>query len=300
MIKYFTSSEPYLIELQINKELENLNIKKGDLNFLETKNSEELIDFSETYSMFGNNKVAVVKDFENEELIKVLENFKDNEEYCIFLVSTLDKRKKLYKWLSKNKYVENISNYSKTKLIEWIKELGEDNGCKITNVVANEIIKLTGETDMYNISKEVFKLCCMNEKITKELVNEVVTKSSIVVSFDLTDAILKKDLSKSLTILSELISKNECMIPMVSLLNKNFSIIRSLKEVDDTTLKRSGIDYYALKNLKPYAKDKDFYANEELEKYISLTEKADFDLKDGLEPQSIVERLIISVSMKGE
>lgn len=300
MIKYFTSNEPYLTELEIKKELNDRGIKKGDLNYLETKSLEELVNFSQTYNMFNDNKVAIIKDIENEDLIKFLDDFKTDNQYCIILTSTLDKRKKLYKWLSKNKLVHNIPNYTKASLIEWIKALGEENNCKITNIAATEVIKLTGESDMYNIAQEVYKLCCMNEKITKELVNEVVSKSSMVVSFDLTDAIIKKDISKSLSILNELISKNESMIPIVALLNKNFSVIRSLKEVDDTTLKQSGIDYMTLKILKPYAKNNNLYNSKELDKYIDLTEKADFDLKNGLIEKEVVEKLIISISMRGE
>lgn len=298
MIKHLISSEPYLINLKIEEELKKLNIAKKDLNYLEPKSIDELNNFSETYSLFNDNKIAIIKNIEDENLIKVLENSLDNVN--IFLVSPIDKRKKLYKWLSKNKYIEDIPVYNKSKLLEWIQELGYKNNCKISNNAANEIIKLTGENDMYNIEQEVYKLICMNEKITSELVKKVVTKSSILVSFDLTDAILKKNISKSLTILNYLISKNESMIPIIALLNKNFSVIRSLKEVDDTTLKQSGIDYFTLKNLRPYAKDNILYDDKKLEKYINLTEKADFYLKNGLEEKLILEQLIISISMKGE
>lgn len=298
MILHLTSNEPYLISNEISKELKKLNISKGDMDYLETKNLEQLENFVNSYSLFSPIKIAVVKELEDEKLIKIFENVGDD--LLIIMASPLDKRKKLYKWLSKKKFIKDIPIYKKVELINWIKELGVKWNCKITNDMANEILKLTGENDMYNIEQEVYKLTCMNTKLTKELIQTVVRKSSMVVSFDLTNSILKKDLNKSLSILQELIEKNETMIPIIALLNKNFSVIRSLKEVDDSVLKESGIDYYTLKNLRPYAYDKKLYTNAELERYIKLTEKADFELKNGVDEKLIMEKLIISISMGGE
>lgn len=297
MILHLISTEQYLIDMEVTKILDNLNINKKDLNYLEPKSMNDLENFTETYSLFSNQKIAIIKNIEDEKLIPIFENLSDD--ITILLINTLDKRKKLYKWLSKNKKLKDISTYNKSNLIKWIQELGIEFNSKITISNANEILDRTGENDMYNIKQEVLKLCCMKEKITSTLINCVISKSSLVVSFDLTNSILKKDLSKSLKILNELIEKNEQMIPIVALLNKNFSVIKSLKQVNDTVLKESGIDFFTIKNLRPYSKDNTFYTQKELEKYIDLTEKADFELKNGLDPKLIIEKLIISISMKG-
>lgn len=290
---HITSSEKYLIDKKVQEIKNELGIEgKNDMNYLITKSTYELTNFVNTFSFFDQgNKLAIVKEVESEELIPIIENLPDN--VTLIILNDLDKRKKLYKYLKKNNHVLVLNPLNKKDLSNWIVDTAKDFGCEISLKNAQHIIELTGETDMYNILHQVEKISFMKEKVTANLIDKIVDKSLLVNSFELTNAILYKDLTNALSTLDKLIKNNTEMIPLLSLINKNFCIIKSLTEVSESDLKEIGINPYVIKNLRPFVNS---FSIESLNEYIELCQSLDFDLKNGYEPKMVMERLILNIN----
>ena len=297
MVQYIISEEQYLIDLEVTNKMKELSLDRSDLNYSEPYTNSNVMEFTQSFSLFATNKLGVIKEIEDEEgLIKVLEMVPD--EVTILIVCQLDKRKKLYKWLKKQKFIKEISVYTREGLCKWIQEIGAENNTKLTLKDAGLILNRTSTADMNNIKQEVIKLCYMKMPISPELINKVVKKTITSVSFDLTNAMLAKDIGTSLVTLSEIGSDVNTLIPLIALLNKNFSTIRSLRKTSETTLKESGIDGYTLKNLRPYSRDTRLYTDANLVEYIKATEKSEFDLKNGVDPKNVIEKLIFMVTRR--
>lgn len=289
-IIHITSTEKYLVD----KRIENIKKKIGisnELNFLVTKSLEDLKNFSNTFSFFDmEDKLAIICDYDSEDLVEVIENSPDN--MTLIIKGDLDKRKKLFKYLKKNKFVEDIKPYNRRDLCDWIIDEVKLLGSDISRANAMKILELTGETDMFNIYSQLVKVSFMREEITPALIDKVVTKSLLVNSFDLTNSILRKDINRSLEILDSLIKNSQEMIPLLALINKNFCIIKSLNEVHEDDLKENGINAFVIKNLRGY---KNAFSSEQLEHYISLCQKLDYDLKNSYDPKMAMERLILNI-----
>lgn len=293
MVLYITSSESFLVDKRVSDIKKQLGIEnKSDLNYLEPKTVLEVKDFVNSYSFFETqNKLGILNNLDDNDLIDILKDIPDN--VTLLLVGNFDAKKKLYKYLKQNKLIEDIKPFDKKGLTNWIKDFGKEHNTKITLENAAHIISLTGENDMYNIQNEVLKLCMLGTPITKEFIYKVVAKSLLVNAFNLTNAILYKDITNSLEILNCLIKDNQSMIPLLSLINKNFCIIQSLIEGNETALSTIKINPWVIKNLRPYKKS---FSKEKLEGYIRLCQSLDFDLKNGYEPKLVMERLILNIN----
>lgn len=290
-ILYITSTEEYLVDKKIFEFKKEMNIEDdNDLRYLKAKTIDDLNNFFDTFSFFEEDKLALVEGIENEEFITIIDAIPDN--VTLLIKGTLDKRKKVYKYLKKNKYILDIKSLSKKDLCNWIVEECNLLNVSISSSLAMRILSLTGEVDMYNIYNQLVKLAYMRVPVTEELIDKVVTKSLLINAFDLTNAILHQDVNESLKIINDLISNSQEMIPLLALINKNFCIIKSLNEVNEEELKDIGVNTFVIKNLRDYKK---VFSNEELEKYIELIQKLDYDLKNGYDPKMVMENLILNI-----
>lgn len=299
MIKYLLSDERYLIDRKVDEILKENAITKQDLDYCEPETTDEILNFSQSYSMFSATKIMVIKKIENEEeMSNLLSSI--SSDVIMLIIAPLDKRKKLYKKLKKEKYVEEIPVLDRKDLCSWIQGICEQYNQKISLKNAGLILDRTTTENMYNIQNEVLKLCDMNKDIDETLICNVIRKTITAVGFDLTNNMLSKNVSGSLNVLSEISTEVGDIIPLIALLNKNFSVIKSLRKTSQTTLREAGIDQYTLKNLSVYARNKSLYTDEELTKYIKLTEQADFDIKNGVSGKSVIEKLIFEMLKEGK
>lgn len=289
MIKYFISSENFLIEEKISEIKKSFNISsKSDLNYLEPNNIKDLKEFLNYQSFFSTNKLVLLKNFEFEELIDVLESIKDLEDVLVIIYGEMDKRSKLYNFLKKGKFIEDIKVYDKKSLMNWIVEIGKKYNTKITLSNASKILDLTGEENMFNIQQEVLKLIFVREPITPELIKEVVTQSLLVTSFDFTDALFTRDISKALKIISLL--KEDNLIPLLALVNKNLCILQSLSTLNSENFKDLGVNPFMLKKVRSFKN----YNKEDLSHLIELCQQLDFDLKNSVDSKLVIDQLIFA------
>lgn len=143
---------------------------------------------------------------------------------------------------------------------------------------------------MYNIYTELIKLVNMKEKITEELIEKVVSKSVEYDSFELVNAISKKDKKKAYEIIHNLSEKNEYFPQVVSLISRNFAILKMMQTMKNDEIKNTaGIHPYTLKILGPFVKK---FNEDELDRYMSICQEIDFDMKNGVDHRIALEKLI--------
>lgn len=288
-ICYITSDEPFLVKERLNKMKTAFISEYMDINFKEIT-SEQLRDEIETVPFFAEKKMLLLDTADNEETAEALTNVSDF--CCIIITDELDKRKKLYKTIQKVGEVIELKPYDEYQMIDWIIETGDKMGVKIPKNAAKRMIEICGITDMYLIYNEIIKVASAvntGEKVTVDLINQVVTKTPEYNSFILTDAISKKDKQEAYQIIKVLAEKNEYLPMVLSMVNRNFAVLRMIKTMKDGEIKEAGIHPYTIKLLKPYAQN---YTIEQLDNLMDICQQVDFDMKNGVNHRIALEKII--------
>lgn len=283
---YITSQEPFLVKEKLNEiKLAFINKFMG-INFKKIK-SEELKNEIEIMPFFADKKMLLLEAKDNEKEAEILKNVPD---FCsVIIINELDKRKKLYKTIQEVGKIIELEPYDESQMKNWVIKVGEKMGISVPKNVAERIVEICGISDMYYIYNEMIKLASMDEEITVDLVDRVITKTPEYNSFMLTDAITKKDKERAYQIIKVLSEQGEYLPKILALINRNFAILRMLKTMSDSEVRKVDIHPYIIKLLRPYAKD---YTIEQLEKLMNICQQADFEMKSGVNHQIVLEKII--------
>ncbi|MFM2360529.1 MAG: polymerase subunit delta [Bacteroidota bacterium] len=171
-------------------------------------NWSDVVNACMRYPMFAEKQVVLLKEAQHMKDIEKLEGYIEKPlASTIFVVGykekTLDKRKTLYKTLKKNGEIFTSEKIKDYKLVEWVKEYVQTQQFTMTdkavilladhlgnnlNRIVNEIEKVT-----VNLGKRT--------NITEDDIEKFVGVSKEFNSFELQDAIAKKDLAKAIRII---------------------------------------------------------------------------------------------------
>lgn len=288
---YITSEEPFLVKEKLT-EMKNafieqyMEINYKEINYKEIK-SEQLETEIETVPFFAEKKMLLLSAKDNEETANILKEVPD---FCsVIITEKLDKRKKLYKTIKKIGEIIELKPYSEKQMVEWVIKIGEKMGINVPKNAANRIVEICGLSDMNFIYNEMIKVASMGEKVTIDLVNKVVTKSPDYNSFILTDAISRKDKKEAYFIIKVLAEQNEYLPMVLSMVNRNFAVLRMIKTMRDAEIKDAGIHPYTIKLLKPHAQK---YTVEHLEELMGICQQIDFDMKNGVNHRIALEKIV--------
>lgn len=285
-ICYITSDEPFLVKERLNKMKTAFISEYMDINFKEIT-SEQLRTEIETVPFFAEKKMLLLDTTDNEETAEALTDVSD---FCsIIITNKLDKRKKLYKTIQKIGEVIELTPYNENQMANWIIETGSKMGAKIPKNAAKRMVEICGLSDMYFTYNEIIKLVSTGDEITVDLVNKVVSRTPEYNSFILTDAISKKDKQEAYQIIKVLAEKNEYLPMVLSMVNRNFAVLRMIKTMKDGEIKEAGIHPYTIKLLKPHAQN---YTVEQLDKLMEICQQIDFDMKNGVNHRIALEKII--------
>ncbi len=296
-----------LIQEELKKIIQKLKIDDVVQYDMNISNLEDVIEDASTISMFSNKKIIILencnflcanKTIDQLELLEqYLEHYNSNN-YCILITYTekLDTRKKIYKLLNKESKILEFKQNDEVYLIKYIQEYLSKEGYKIESI--SYFLKKVGY-QLANIQNELDKLI-MYKIDTKEIQNEDIDKITIASSeeeiFVLTDAIIAKDVSKSLTLLEEFLNKSYDEIQIIILLASQFRFLFQVKRLlnkgkrEDEIAKILEVNPYRVKFTvkKLYA-----YGEQELLDYIQKIAKMDHDIKLGIMDKRLALELFI-------
>ncbi len=296
--------ELYLIDQYINElkdKYKNYDVVYYDL--LES-NISDAVDDALMSSLFSSNKLIICtnsfiftgdKSIIEHNIDSLLEymNNNNNNNIFIFVVNaiSIDLRKKIVKEIDKNGTIKEFKKLKDYDLNKFIKDYISNHKYKIDNSLIPLIIeKLTN--NLYVITSELDKLFIYKGNdyvITKEDVNNTISKVINSNIFDLINAIVKKDIDKSLELYDDLLLLNEEEFILIVALANQFRLIYQVKEMYKMGYSELDISK-SLGNIHSYriklAHNVDITSNEAL-KYLRRLAKLDEDIKVGNIDKSI-------------
>ena len=273
----------------INKEIKSIKEKNNiDNNSfikydLEIDTTQMIIEELNTFNLFNDKKLVVVSNTKNIE-IELLEKYLNNPSDNIFVLTEkeeLDKRSKLSKLLEEKAKVINTKNVDlNTYIKDGLKDYEIDKTLitLIKDKCNNNYHRITNEINKIKLYKED------NKKITKEDINVLIKKDLNINIYDLTNAINKKDIRKSLELFNDLLKNNEDEIKILGSLANNYRLLMNIKNLvtqykDEEIIKKLKMHPYRLKMLKEQSNN---YTKEEISKIINKLQKIDINIKSGL------------------
>lgn len=295
-----------LINQKLKELLTEINTKDIIKYNMEQSSVLDVIEDLSTVSMFSEKKVIIMENCFFLTANKSIPNLEKLEDYieqnkssydCIMLVfaEKIDARKKINKLLKKYGKIMELNKADDTFLIKYVKEQlkGEYQMEDISyflkkagsnlNTIQNELQKLM----MYQLE---------SKKITNQDVDLLCMNSLEEEIFVLTDAIIAKDIPKSLSYLKAFLNQNYDEIQIILLLASQFRFLFQVKRLSNKGKKEEEIakileaNPYRIKfNLrKVYS-----YSEEELLTYIHQLAKMDHDIKLGLMDKHLALEMFI-------
>ncbi len=299
--------EAYLRYQNRDKLLKALSADASSMNFTRYEgdgiNPLEIIDMAETMPFLADKRVLLIEDsgfFKNgcPELADYLKSPAESA-VIIFVEKDLDKRKDIYKALSKTGFEISCDVQDDQMLIRWILSRVSSEGKNISPGAASFFLERVG-TDMSNISTEIEKLVCYcmdRDRITEEDIEAVCANWLTSRIFAMTDAIVERNQKRAIDLYYDLLALKEPPAKILALITRQFNIMLQVKEMTDNRRDKGSIAS-ALK-IAPFLVGKyqnwaRGYSNQELIDALELCASNDEAVKTGkLDYVISVEMVII-------
>jgi len=319
-VYFLMGEEPYFIDF-LSDHFTNNVISEEEKSFNQVVlygkdvSVNDIMSQSRQYPFMGDKMLVVIK--EAQELVKTIDQFSSYFKsvqpstilvFC-YKYKTLDKRKELYKTLSKSEFAEIFeSNKLKDYQVEgWIKTLISDEKLEIEPKAVAMLVEFLGN-DLSKISNEIdkLKIILKNDKlITADLVEENIGISKEYNNFELINAVAYKNEAKAFSIAKyfALNTKNNPFVVTTSLLYNFFSkllqyhgmIYKNAGANPADIAKQLGINQYGLKDYQAASK---IYPMKKVSQTIAVIREIDLKGKGvngSLTHDDLLKELLIKV-----
>jgi DNA polymerase III subunit delta len=319
-VYFLMGEEPYFIDF-LSDHFTNNVISEEEKSFNQVVlygkdvSVNDIMSQARQYPFMGDKMLVVIK--EAQELVKTIDQFSSyfkSVQLSTILVfcykyKTLDKRKELYKTLSKSEFAEIFeSNKLKDYQVEgWIKTLISDEKLEIEPKAVAMLVEFLGN-DLSKISNEIdkLKIILKNDKmITADLVEENIGISKEYNNFELINAVAYKNEAKAFSIAKyfALNTKNNPFVVTTSLLYNFFSkllqyhgmIYKNAGANPADIAKQLGINQYGLKDYQTASK---IYPMKKVSQTIAVIREIDLKGKGvngSLSHDDLLKELLIKV-----
>lgn len=304
--------ETFYIDKACEKILQKLKIDKSEVTTLDFSQKISISEISATIDsapFFNPKNVVIVKnatffsaESKSEQLEKILQNMQDTN-YVIFIAKSADKRRKLYKIISKVGAILEAEPLRAWQIDEWLNDKLKSIK-KVMNYDARkyfaERISVLPEISLWYLENEFDKiaLALKNSEITTADLKRLLTEQPEVSNFALADAIDAKKIALAVEILrTALRDKSKGPLIIATLANHVRRLLRA------KYFMKKGITGQALAEpleMHPYIAKKfsataSTYSEKILEEIFPDLADADFKLKFGLAGDEILEKIIIKL-----
>lgn len=204
---------------------------------------EDIISNAKRYPMMAERQVIIIKEAQDlSRTIDKLESYSENPQPTTTLVicykyKKIDKRKKLYKSVSKSGVIFDSKRLYDNQVLDWINSSLKSGGYAISPKASQMLVEFLG-TDLSKIDNELQKLQLVAPKgtnITPELIEENIGISKDFNNFELNKAIGARDTVKAHRIINYFSqnTKDHPMVVTVSLLFAYFTKTLQYHGIDD-------------------------------------------------------------------
>ena len=305
-VYHLTGEEDFLKREALEKLIKLLiepSLKSFNLDFLQARGvkAEEIINLCATLPFGSKKRMVVVYEsqklhpYQKDELLKYLPHVPQTT--CLVLFSNAtDNRLKFYQGLKKLAAEVEFSALSPDEVSDWIRERVKTCGKKITPEAIDFLKEAVGN-NLYELSNELEKLSLYvdeRELINLEDAENVVGYTKAENIFQLTQAIVEKNLSQALKILKDLSLSKERETSINYRLGDHFLKMYQVKASKDQNIYNLA---HALRIYSSYIMEYQNQAKnfslDQLEKGLSLLYQADSDLKSGKIPEKFLLELLV-------
>ncbi len=309
------SSVNVLIATQIDKIYKKIEdngvVEKIVYNCNEVPLSEILED-ANTFPMWSDYKLIVLnnanflnakgisEDFENDydELVQFL-NSKSSFSILVFITDELDNRKKLVKSVKDVCTEFDLGKVEDSKIEQVIKSKLSKEGKIISDSLAKDICHKLNY-DLALIYQETDKLLLVNEEeITKEQVNLLISKTLESNIFELTNAIVDRNVKKAYEVYEDLINLKEDPIKLIAVIANQIRLLVQVKGY--ASIGYSVKDIASKLRVHPYrcelavASARNF-KTDDLSQFLIKLAEIDYNVKSGkLDKNMGLELFILSI-----
>ncbi|MBQ6550808.1 MAG: DNA polymerase III subunit delta [Lachnospiraceae bacterium] len=280
------------------------------MNLLELEGKEPdlgaLRDFTDTMPLFAEKRLVILRDTglfkaSSEEYAEWIGSLPDTA-VVIFSEEEADKRNRLYKRVSENGYAAELSTPDEQGKGAFVQRFLKAHDMKITRDAYDLLLsRLTGGLD--SITNELEKLLGYageGGSVRAEDVRAVITESTEIRVFDLTDALSEGRTERAFDIYYSLLREREPAMRLLFLISRQFSQLYSIKRMaseglrDDDVAKTLAIrSPYVVKRLRRTA---DRFTEERLLSALTNIRRTEEDVKTGnLAEAPALEILMISL-----
>ncbi len=201
-------------------------------------NPGEVIDMAETMPFLSDKRVILVENsgfFKNgcPELSEYLKAPSETT-YFIFAEKEVDKRKDIYKTVSKSGFEICCDEMDEDNLSKWIFSKIRNEGKNISPRAIRFFLERVG-TDMSNINTEIEKLVCYcmdRSEVTEADIEAVCAGWLTNRIFAMTDAIVEKNQKKAIDLYYDLLALKEPPAKILALITRQFNLMLQVKEMN--------------------------------------------------------------------
>lgn len=223
------------------------------------------------------------KNEEIDRLIEALCHTTDDMVIVIYAPGKLDERKKWVKNLRKVATSFDFGHPEPHRLRSSSRQAFKKRKTEIDDDALDLLISRAGDSLM-QLQNETDKLCLFTNHVTIDDVKRLVSKPLEENAFELTGAMLKRDLNKVLTIYRDLMTKNEEPIRLIALMASSLRTLYQVKLLDRKGYNDQEIGKYLDMNpyrLKYIRNDSNNFDLDDLLKLIHDLSELDVQIKQG-------------------
>lgn len=296
-IYLYYSNNDFLLNHAVEEKIKEFhvdpfNIVKYDL--LEN-NTDDILEDLQTVSFFAEKKVIVIRNIQelekaDEFVIQSYVNYfqKPNPDVIVMIMMTelMNESSPIGQALFKYAYIEKVKDMEKKDYPDFVRNMFKKYSYTITDDAIEALLERTN-LDFNLINQEAEKLMLFayeTKEITERAVLLLVSRNLEENIFELTNALLSKNQSKTIEIFYDLIARNE---DPLRILNNIVSKVRELmhtkllidkgyrqEQIAEHFHIKSGRAYYLVKNAQTIPFN-------QLENHLKKLSKLDYDIKSG-------------------
>lgn len=217
MILFWYGENQFAITEQL-RSLKHKYIEKtgseGDLHTLNMADHEvsDLLNALSVVPMFVTSRLVVVRDLgskkPDKEVCEEIINSTPESTNLVLIEPVPDKRSVFFKTFSKQPNAKEFKNLGRPQLLAWLQQEATKANGNISSADASYLLDLCG-ADQWRLHNELQKLLAFGPKITRKAIDELVVPSVEYSSFVMVDALVKKDLTRTLKLYDQLTTQGE-------------------------------------------------------------------------------------------
>ncbi|MBR4079542.1 MAG: DNA polymerase III subunit delta [Christensenellaceae bacterium] len=287
--------ERYLIDSVKDAVIRGMGVDLMNMDVREEKVTvDEVISITQQMPCFAEHRLLILNDpdllksADGEKLAEYLPNMRETAKLMILLHSAPDKRRAIYKYLSKNAFVIEAEKLKAADLSGWIVKTAKRFGIQMDMKTAQFLTEFSGE-DMLTLKGELEKLAMLGkQKITAADIEAIASATPDYNVFKIHNCMIEKKYREAFLLTKKEFQAQKSYIPLIALLANKFNQMymtkncllsgMSRQQAADTVAKSARISPFAAKHA---AQECEGFTMEQLKEALRMLEDYEFALKFG-------------------